>query len=150
MRRRYTRDLDGVDVAVQQRTAEQMYNGLAGSVVARLREAHPEVGVNSVTDLVGQFRERISYFRQVSVILGTISLAVTVLLISTILTITVNERLGEIATLRALDVERGEPSLSALLDEWLVAPGDVVIVDLQGKKTTLSSDSPGARTATNV
>ena len=79
---------------------------LAASVVARLREAHPEVGVNSVTDLVGQFRERISYFRQVSVILGTISLAVTVLLIATILTITVNERLGEIATLRALGVAR--------------------------------------------
>ncbi|HEX9165572.1 MAG TPA: FtsX-like permease family protein [Gemmatimonadales bacterium] len=81
-------------------------DSLAGGVVARLREAHPEVGVNSVTDLVGQFRERISYFRQVSVILGTISLAVTVLLIATILTITVNERLGEIATLRALGVAR--------------------------------------------
>lgn len=81
-------------------------DSLAGPVVARLREAHPEVGVNSVSDLVGQFRERISYFRQVSVILGTISLAVTVLLISTILTITVNERLGEIATLRALGVAR--------------------------------------------
>jgi putative ABC transport system permease protein len=81
-------------------------DSLAGPVVARLRQAHPDVGVNSVTDLVGQFRERISYFRQVSVILGTISLAVTVLLISTILTITVNERLGEIATLRALGVAR--------------------------------------------
>lgn len=77
-----------------------------GAVAARLREAHPPVSVVTVTDLVAQFRERISYFRQVSAILGTISLAVTVLLVSTILTITVNERLGEIATLRAIGVGR--------------------------------------------
>jgi putative ABC transport system permease protein len=81
-------------------------DSVADSVAARLRAAHPEVSASSVTDLVGQFRVRIAYFRQVSVILGTISLVVTVLLVGTILTITVNERLGEIATLRALGVAR--------------------------------------------
>jgi putative ABC transport system permease protein len=46
------------------------------------------------------------YFRQLSYILASMSLAVTVLLIGTLLTITVNERLGEIATLRAIGISR--------------------------------------------
>ena len=46
------------------------------------------------------------YFRQLSYILGSMSLIVTVLLIATLLTITVSERLGEIATLRAIGVSR--------------------------------------------
>lgn len=86
------------------------------AVVARLREAHPQVSVSGVADLVRQFRERISYFQQVSAILGTISLVVTVLLVATILTITVNERLGEIATLRALGVSRRTVVTQVLLE----------------------------------
>ena len=55
--------------------------------------------MNSVAELVAQFQRRLVYFRQLSHILGAMSLVVTVLLIGTLLTITVNERLGEIATL---------------------------------------------------
>jgi putative ABC transport system permease protein len=55
---------------------------------------------------VAHFRERLVYFRQLSYILGTMSLIVAVLLVATLLTITVNERLGEIATLRAIGVSR--------------------------------------------
>jgi putative ABC transport system permease protein len=76
------------------------------AVVDRLKAAVPEVEVNSVANLVASFRQRLVYFRQLSIILGTISLGVTVLLISTLLTITVNERLGEIATLRAIGISR--------------------------------------------
>jgi len=72
----------------------------------RLRERFPRVEVNSVADLVAHFRERLVYFRQLSYILGSMSLIVAVLLIATLLTITVNERLGEIATLRAIGVSR--------------------------------------------
>jgi putative ABC transport system permease protein len=64
------------------------------------------VEVNSVAELVGHFRQRVLYFRQLSYILGTISLIVTVLLVTTLLTISVNERLGEIATLRAIGTLR--------------------------------------------
>jgi len=46
------------------------------------------------------------YFRQLSYIVGSMSLIVTVLLVTTLLTITVNERLGEIATLRAIGIGR--------------------------------------------
>ncbi|HKT60732.1 MAG TPA: FtsX-like permease family protein [Gemmatimonadales bacterium] len=73
----------------------------------RLRRQFPQVEVNSVAELVAHFRERLVYFRQLSYILGTMSLIVAVLLIATLLTITVNERLGEIATLRAIGVSRG-------------------------------------------
>jgi len=76
------------------------------NVAARLRTELPMVEVNSVAQLVGHFRERVLYFRQLSYILGTISLIVTVLLVTTLLTITVNERLGEIATLRAIGTVR--------------------------------------------
>ncbi len=76
-------------------------------LAARLRERFPRLEVNSVADLVAAARERLVYFTQLSFILGTMSLIVTVLLIATLLTITVNERLGEIATLRAIGVSRG-------------------------------------------
>ena len=76
------------------------------SVAARLAQQHPRVQVNSVADLVRQVRERLVYFRQLSYILGSVSLTVTVLLVATLLAITVNERLGEIATLRAIGVSR--------------------------------------------
>ena len=78
----------------------------AEPVTARLRAAHSDLEVNSVADMVRHFRDRLVYFRQLSYILGTISLLVTVLLVATLMTITVNERLGEIATLRAIGVGR--------------------------------------------
>ena len=78
----------------------------AGPVSRRLQERFPMLEINSVADLVVHFRERLVYFRQLSYILGSISLVVTVLLVSTLMTITVNERLGEIATLRAIGVGR--------------------------------------------
>ena len=76
------------------------------AVADRLRARHPRLEVNSAAELVAAFRLRMVYFRQLSLILGTMSLIVAVLLIATLLTITVNERLGEIATLRAIGVSR--------------------------------------------
>ena len=78
----------------------------SGAVTARLRTTFPQLEVNSVADLVRHFKQRLVYFRQLSYILGSMSLVVTVLLIATLLTITVNERLGEIATLRAIGISR--------------------------------------------
>ena len=47
-----------------------------------------------------------SYFRQISFALSTITLFFAFLLISTLLTVSVNQRLGEVATLRALGFRR--------------------------------------------
>jgi putative ABC transport system permease protein len=92
------------------------------SVAAGLRQRFPRLEVNSVADLVAHFRERLVYFRQLSYILGSMSLIVAVLLIATLLTITVNERLGEIATLRAIGVSR------ATIVRQVLAEGTVLIV----------------------
>ena len=81
-------------------------DGAVAAVAQRLRDRHPGLEVNSVVDLVIQFHKRLVYFRQLSYILGSMSLIVTVLLVATILTIAVSERLGEIATLRAIGVSR--------------------------------------------
>jgi putative ABC transport system permease protein len=89
-------------ILVKARVDEQV-PALAESLRARF----PQVEVSSVADLVAHFHERLVYFRQLSYILGSMSLIVTVLLIATLLTITVNERLCEIATLRAIGVSRG-------------------------------------------
>ena len=77
------------------------------ALAARLRERFPELAVNSVADLVVEAKRRLVYFTQLSYVLGGMSLVVAVLLVGTLLTITVNERLGEIATLRAIGVGRG-------------------------------------------
>jgi putative ABC transport system permease protein len=78
----------------------------ADTAARRLGARHPAVQASSVGDLVAAFHDRMLYFRQLSYILGTVSIIVTVLLVATLLTITVNERLGEIVTLRAIGVGR--------------------------------------------
>jgi putative ABC transport system permease protein len=82
----------------------------------RLRRRFPQLEVNSVTDLVVHAKRRLVYFTQLSYILGSMSLIVAVLLIGTLLTITVNERLGEIATLRAIGVSRASIVLQVLAE----------------------------------
>jgi putative ABC transport system permease protein len=82
-------------------------DGAVEALAARLRERFPQLEVNSVAELVVQAKRRLVYFTQLSYVLGGMSLVVAVLLVGTLLTITVNERLGEIATLRAIGVSRG-------------------------------------------
>lgn len=76
------------------------------AVAARVQALLPAVSVSSIGDMVKHFRTRLAYFRQLSLILGAIALVVTVLLVGTLLAITVNERLGDIATMRAIGVSR--------------------------------------------
>ena len=99
----------------------------SGTVVNQLRRDFPALGSNTVGELVATFRERLAYFRQLSLILGAIALIVTVLLVSTLLAITVNERLGEIATMRAIGVSRGTIARQVVVQGvMLVVPGGVV------------------------
>jgi ABC-type lipoprotein release transport system permease subunit len=92
------------------------------AVAARLAAAWPEVQVAGTAALRRQFEERLTYFRQLSLVLASIALAVTVLLIGTLLTITVNERMVEIATLRAIGVSR------ASVVRQVVAHGALLVV----------------------
>lgn len=66
-----------------------------------------QVTVISTVEALRQMDERMSYFRQLAVILGSVSLVVGFLLVTTIVTVSVNERIGEIAVMRAIGVKRG-------------------------------------------
>src|SRR5690348_16092557 len=66
----------------------------------------PAVSAISTATAIEQVEQRLSYFRQLAFILGTVSLAVGFLLVTTLVTVSVNERLGEIAVLRAIGVRR--------------------------------------------
>ena len=76
------------------------------AVAARLARAFPQLEVNSVADLVRISSSGWSTSASCPTSWARMSLIVTVLLISTLLTITVNERLGEIVTLRAIGISR--------------------------------------------
>lgn len=93
---------------------------VTAATVAHLRHDFPAVSINSVGDMVAQFRLRLSYFRQLSLILGTIALLVTVLLVTTLLAIGVNERIGEIAALRAIGIRRATVVRQVLLEGFLL------------------------------
>jgi putative ABC transport system permease protein len=66
----------------------------------------PLVSAISTATAIEQVEARLSYFRQLAFILGTVSLTVGFLLVATLVTVSVNERLGEIAVLRAIGVAR--------------------------------------------
>jgi putative ABC transport system permease protein len=66
----------------------------------------PSVSAISIETAIAQVDERLSYFRQLAAILGAVSFAVGFLLVTTIVTVSVNERIGEIAVLRAIGVTR--------------------------------------------
>lgn len=75
-------------------------------VRAKIERALPNVSALSIESALRQVDERLSYFRQLAFILGAISLVVGFLLVTTLVTVSVNERIGEIAVMRAIGVSR--------------------------------------------
>jgi putative ABC transport system permease protein len=76
----------------------------AVAAVARLRS---DVRVFSNEQMIANVaRNAFSYFRQISVVLSTTTAAFSFLLVATLLTVSVNQRLGEVAALRALGIAR--------------------------------------------
>jgi len=89
--------------------------------VARLL---PELRVLTNADAVSRFeRGGFTYFRQISAVLTTITLSFAVLLITVLLTVSVNQRLGEIAALRALGFSRGRVVADVLSESLLIVGG---------------------------
>jgi len=71
-----------------------------------IERALPRVTALSTAGAVAEAENRLSYFRQLAFILGAVSLIVGFLLVTTIVTVSVNERIGEIAIMRAIGVSR--------------------------------------------
>jgi putative ABC transport system permease protein len=66
----------------------------------------PSVTTISIATAIAEVDQRLSYFRQLAFILGAVSLFVGFLLVTTLVTVSVNERAGEIAVMRAIGVSR--------------------------------------------
>ncbi len=82
-------------------------DGAAAEEVAnRIEAAEPRMSAISTEAALRFVDERLGYFRQLAFILASVSLAVGFLLVTTLVTVSVNERIGEFAVLRAIGVAR--------------------------------------------
>ena len=81
--------------------------GDADGTAAAIRKQYPEIRAATNTEVVGRLQQTgFTYFRQISTVLTTVTVSFAVLLITVLLTVSVNQRLGEIAALRALGFSR--------------------------------------------
>jgi putative ABC transport system permease protein len=76
----------------------------------------PRVDAISTAEAMQRVDERLSYFRQLGFILGAVSLIVGFLLVTTLVTVSVNERVGEIAVMRAMGVSRAHVVQQIILE----------------------------------
>lgn len=75
----------------------------AAAAVEAIGRVRPDLASVTNEELVARFQQvEFSYFRQISVVLATITMFFGVLLITVLLSVSTNQRLGEIAALRAL------------------------------------------------
>ena len=81
-----------------------------------IERAIPRATAITTADAVRTVEERLSYFRQLAFILGTVSLVVGFLLVSTLVTVSVQERVGELAVMRAIGVSRPHIAQQVLLE----------------------------------
>ena len=95
----------------------RMTNPAGADALARWIEAQdPRVDALSIKGFLTRASSQLTYFTQFSLILGTISLVVSFLLITAIATLSLSERLGEIAMLRALGFTRTRIGALILLE----------------------------------
>lgn len=78
----------------------------ANALVRWITAQDPRVDALSNADFLARLATRLTYFNQFSLILGSLSVAISFLLITAIVTLSVGERLGEIAMLRAIGFTR--------------------------------------------
>lgn len=91
------------------------------AAVSRFGARFPDLDTISVATLVQRVSAQLTYFNHFAVILSSVSLLVSLLLIGAVLTLGIGERLGEIATLRAIGVRRGRVVLLVLAEGALLA-----------------------------
>ena len=113
-------ELDAADV-IMVASQENASTDAAAVDVAQLL---PELSVLSNAEAVSRFeRGGFTYFRQISTVLTTVTLSFAVLLITVLLTVSVNQRLGEIAALRALGFSRWRVVADVLCESVLIVGG---------------------------
>jgi putative ABC transport system permease protein len=131
-------ETDAADLLLVRSTARAGAQGPAAAIEA----AMPGLHVVTNDQLVERFnRVEFSYFRQISFVLATVTLFFGFLLIAVLLTVSVNQRLGELAALRALGVSRRRVALAVLFESAiLVSAGGVLAIPV-GTALSLWLDS---------
>jgi putative ABC transport system permease protein len=97
------------------------------SVRAWIFSRIPTVSVISVATAIAEVDQRLSYFRQLAFILGTVSLFVGFLLVTTLVTVSVNERAGEIAVMRAIGVSRSHVVQQVVIEGVAISLAGAII-----------------------
>ena len=95
----------------------------AGSdaAVAAISKLRPDLRVYSNEQVIANFnRNGFAYFRQMSIVLSSTTAAFSFLLVATLLTVSVNQRLGEVAALRALGIGRRRIAATLLWEAALL------------------------------
>lgn len=106
----------------------------ADAAAIAVRETAPELYVVTNEQLVERFsRVEFSYFRQLSSVLTTVTLFFGLLLVAVLLTVSVNQQLGEIAALRALGLSRARVMSGVFCESLLlIGIGGAAAVPLGG------------------
>jgi putative ABC transport system permease protein len=104
----------------------------ATGAAAAIRAAHPDLYAVTNEELVERFgRVEFSYFRQISTVLAIVTLFFGFLLIAVLLTVSVNQRLAEIAALRAVGLSRARVIAGVFWESiMLVGAGGVLALPL--------------------
>lgn len=118
------------------------------SVARAIERRIPRVSGISTREALAQVDQRLRYFRQLAVILGAVSLAVGFLLVATLVTVSVHERVGEIAVLRALGVSRAHVVQQILIESSAITLAGALLGVLLGLVTArylngILADFPG-------
>ncbi|MBM3818722.1 MAG: ABC transporter permease [Acidimicrobiia bacterium] len=81
--------------------------GDPAAAAADIAAARPDLRAFTNEQMIGRIEQGgFTYFRQISTVLTTVTVSFALLLITVLLTVSVNQRLGEIAALRALGFSR--------------------------------------------
>jgi putative ABC transport system permease protein len=93
----------------------------ADAAAAAIGKLRSDLRVFSNEQLIANFgKNGFAYFRQISVVLSTTTAAFSFLLVATLLTVSVNQRLGEVAALRALGIARRRIAATLLWEAALL------------------------------
>ena len=93
----------------------------SAAAAAQIAAEAPALRVLTNEELVARFeRTGFSYFQQISTVLTSVTIGFAALLIAVLLTVSVNQRLGEIAALRALGFTRARVVADVLWESALI------------------------------
>jgi putative ABC transport system permease protein len=91
------------------------------SVQRWIERVVPRVDAISTREALVRIDERLAYFRQMALILGGVSLLVGFLLVTTLITVSVNQRIGEIAVQRAIGVSRAHVVQQIVVESLVIS-----------------------------